>query len=142
MPESSPFGEESEIRLHFVQAIFSALTDNDSARLNDLLRSGVTTAEYVEAMNLYGSGATSVPGYSAASEPAASEAAADDVAERDFQAIKLLIGDRGLIGASGWADLFDGLSPERAAQLGALYDALPDGARAEYGLRYGRPGTT
>ncbi len=62
MSESSPFGDESEIRVEFVQAIFSAMTDNDAAKLNDLLRSGVTTAEYVEAMNLYGAGATSVPG--------------------------------------------------------------------------------
>jgi hypothetical protein len=134
MSESSPFGDESEIRIEFVQAIFSAMTDNDAAKLNDLLRSGVTTAEYVEAMNLYGEGATSVPA-SAASPPAAPPA------EPDFQAVKLLVGDRGLTGVTGWADLFDSLAPERAAQLGALYDALPDGARAEYDRRYGHPGS-
>ncbi len=42
---------------------------------------------------------------------------------------------------AGWADLFDSLAPERAVQLGTLYEALPDGARAEYDRRYGRPGS-
>ena len=143
MSESSPFGDEPEIRIEFVQAIFSAMTDNDAAKLNDLLRGGVTTAEYVEAMNLYGAGATSVPG-SAEAAPAATppaSAPAGDPPERDFQAVKLLIGERGLIGVAGWADLFDSLAPERAGQLGTLYDALPDGARAEYDRRYRRPGS-
>lgn len=38
-----------------------------------------------------------------------------------------------------WGQLFDDLTPERAARLGELYDALPDGARVEYDRRYGRP---
>ena len=38
-----------------------------------------------------------------------------------------------------WEQLFDDLTPERAARLGSLYDALPEGARAEYDRRYGRP---
>ena len=115
------------------------MTNNDAAKLNDLLRSGVTTAEYVEAMNLYGGGATSVPGLAEAEEAVPASPPAAEPAEPDFQAVKLLIGERGLIGVSGWADLFDSLAPERAAQLGTLYDALPDGARAEYDRRYGRP---
>ena len=51
MPESSLPGE-NEIRPDVVQAILSAMAGNDSAKLNDLLRSGVSTAEYVEAMSL------------------------------------------------------------------------------------------
>lgn len=38
-----------------------------------------------------------------------------------------------------WAQLFEDLTPERAARLRDLYDALPDGARAEYDRRYGPP---
>lgn len=49
-----------------------------------------------------------------------------------------LIGDRKLSEPT-WADLFDGLTPDRAEQLRDLYDALPDGARAEYDRRYGYP---
>ena len=37
------------------------------------------------------------------------------------------------------AELFDHLTPERAAALEDLYDVLPDGARAEWDSRYGRP---
>lgn len=36
--------------------------------------------------------------------------------------------------------LFDDLTPERAARLGELYEALPEGARAEYDRRYEPPG--
>ena len=54
MPESSLPGDEPEIRPEVVQAIFSAMADNNSAKLNDLLRSGVTTGEYLQAMNQYG----------------------------------------------------------------------------------------
>ena len=62
MPESSLPGDEPEIRPEVVQAIFSAMADNDSAKLNDLLRSGVTTGEYLQAMNQYGeSPATAEP---------------------------------------------------------------------------------
>ncbi len=38
-----------------------------------------------------------------------------------------------------WAQLFDDLTPDRAARLGELYDVLPDGARVEYDVRYGGP---
>jgi hypothetical protein len=40
---------------------------------------------------------------------------------------------------SSWEQLFDDLTPDRAARLGELYDVLPDGARTEYDRRYGRP---
>ena len=132
MPESSLPGDEPEIRPEVVQAIFSAMADNNSAKLNDLLRSGVTTGEYLQAMNQYGE--------SPASESPVSESAhvAPDNHQREFEAIKLLAGDRQLTDATGWPDLFDGLTPERAAQLRDLYHALPEGARAEYDRRYGR----
>ena len=132
MPESSLPGDEPEIRPEVVQAIFSAMADNDSAKLNDLLRSGVTTGEYLQAMNQYGE--------SPAGESPAGESAyvAPDDHQREFEAIKLLAGDRPLADATGWPDLFDGLTPERVAQLRDLYYALPEGARAEYDRRYGR----
>ena len=130
MPESSLPGDEPEIRPEVVQAIFSAMADNNSAKLNDLLRSGVTTGEYLQAMNQYGE--------SPAGESPSGEGAhvAPDSHQREFEAIKLLAGDRQLADATGWPDLFDGLTPERVAQLRDLYNALPEGARAEYDRRY------
>jgi len=58
---------------------------------------------------------------------------------RMVEAIRILAGDGGLAGQPTWANLFNMLTAERAAELAALYDALPDGARAEYEQRYGRP---
>jgi hypothetical protein len=132
MPESSLPGDEPEIRPEVVQAIFSAMADNNSAKLNDLLRSGVTTGEYLQAMNQYGE--------SPVSESPSGESAhvTPDNHQREFEAIKLLAGDRQLTDATGWPDLFDGLTPERVARLRDLYHALPEGARAEYDRRYGR----
>jgi hypothetical protein len=69
---------------------------------------------------------------------AASLGVSPGLRERELQAMQILIGDRKL-GEVTWADLFDGLTPERAGQIRDLYDALPDGARAEYDRRYGRP---
>ena len=132
MPESSLPGDEPEIRPEVVQAIFSAMADNDAAKLNDLLRSGVTTGEYLQAMNQYGE---SPAGESPAGE---STHLAPDDHQREFEAIKLLAGDRQLADATGWPDLFDGLTPDRIARLRDLYYALPEGARAEYDRRYGR----
>lgn len=54
--------------------------------------------------------------------------------------MQLLIGDRKLTKPT-WANLFDGLTAERAVRLRDLYDALPDGARAESDRRYGYPGS-
>ena len=108
------------------------MADNDAAKLNDLLRSGVTTGEYLQAMNQYGE---SPAGESPAGE---STHLAPDDHQREFKAIKLLAGDRQLANATGWPDLFDGLTPDRIARLRDLYYALPEGARAEYDRRYGR----
>ena len=95
MPESSLPGDEPEIRPEVVQAIFSAMADNDSDKLNDLLRSGVTTGEYLQAMNEYGE--------SPATQSPSSEGAhvAPDNYQREFEAIKLLAGDRQLTDATG-----------------------------------------
>jgi hypothetical protein len=122
---------ENEIRPDVVQAILSAMAGNDSAKLNDLLRSGVTTAEYVEAMSLYGESPTSLDGESADVTP--------DSHQQEFEALRLLAGDLLLTDATGWSDLFDGLTPERVLKLRELYDMLPRGAQAEYNRRYGRP---
>jgi hypothetical protein len=129
MPESLP--GESGIRPDMVQAVLRAMAGNDHATLNDLLRAGVTTAEYVEAMNAYGEGVT-VPDV----PPPPARA---DRRDRDFEVVKLLVGERMPDGATGWTDLFDALPLGRLPQLHGLYDALPDGARAEYDRRFGRP---
>ena len=129
MPESLPGA--SEMRPDVVQAVLRAMADNDHATLNDLLREGVTTAEYVEAMNAYGEGIT------APDLPAPPGRA--DRGDRDFEVVKLLVGERMPDGATGWPDLFDALPLGRLPQLHDLYDALPDGARAEYDRRFGRP---
>jgi hypothetical protein len=63
-----------------------------------------------------------------------------DHRERTLKAMQVLIGDRKLTEGTGWPELFDDLSPERAEQLRELYDALPDRGRIEYDRRYGRPG--
>jgi len=38
-----------------------------------------------------------------------------------------------------WRQLFDELPESSVSQLGELYDALPEGAQAEYARRYGAP---
>jgi hypothetical protein len=133
MPESLP--GESELRPDIVRAIIRAMADNDSATLNDLLRGGVTTAEYVAAMNAYGEGTTVVDVVADVPEPPSRR----DRSDRDFEVVKLLVGERMPEGATGWPDLFDALPLGRLPQLHELYDALPDGARAEYDRRFGPP---
>ena len=83
----------------------------------------ITTAERRQADELY----------------LASIIASSDQRERFVKAMQVLIGDRRYAAPPGWSGLFDSLTPERAAQLRDLYDALPDGARAEYDQRYGHP---
>ena len=38
-----------------------------------------------------------------------------------------------------WERLFDDLAPEAVAELGELYDVLPEGAQEEYARRFGVP---
>jgi hypothetical protein len=40
-----------------------------------------------------------------------------------------------------WERIFDDLTPDVHAELGAFYDALPAGAQEEYARRYGTPST-
>ena len=40
-----------------------------------------------------------------------------------------------------WRQLFDELPQSSVSELGELYDALPEGAQAEYARRYGAPVT-
>ena len=115
--------DQPRIRPEVVQAVFSALTDMDPGKLAALASSGVTRAERKPADELY----------------FASLLAGSDQQERRLDALRALIGDHELAESTGWSDLFDGLSPERAWELRGLYDALPDSARAEYDRRYGRP---
>jgi hypothetical protein len=120
--DGSPAGAP-EIRPEIVQALFSALTDMDPAKLAAVAETGITSAERKQAEDLFL--ASIIVGF--------------DQRERWLQAMDVLIGDRKLSDNPSWSDLFDDLTPERAAQLRDLYDALPDGARAEYDERYGRP---
>ena len=114
------------VRPEVVQAIFSALTDMDPGKLAPLEAAGIgiTPAEQRQADLLF----------------AASIEASFDQRERFVRAMEVLIGGRTFPEPPGWAELFDGLSPEGASELRGLYDALPDPGRAEYDRRYGRPG--
>ena len=103
--------------------MFSALTDLNPARLTPLAATGITDAKRKQAEDLL----------------AASILASQDQRERWLTAMQVLIGDRQFSEPPSWAELFDGLSPERASQLRELYDVLEEPARAEYDRRYGRP---
>jgi hypothetical protein len=122
MPEHD--ADQPPIRPEVVQAIFSALTDMDPAKLAPLETTGITPAERKQAEDLF----------------AASLNASREQRERRLKALQVLIGDRTFSSPPSWPELFDGLSPEGASELRDLYDAMSDGARAEYDRRYGRPG--
>jgi len=119
---SSP-GGQPQPRPDVVQALFSALIDMDPGELAKLAGAGITPDERRQAEDLF----------------AASIAASLPQRERFAEAMRVLIGDRKLQEGTTWQDLFDSLTPERTAALRDLYDALPDGARAEWDNRYGRP---
>jgi hypothetical protein len=119
---TQPNDPSGTVRPEVVQAIFSALIDMDPARLAPLAELGIAPAERKEAEDLY----------------LASMIARSDHLDRKGEVWELLI-SREWSSPPTWEQLFDELSPERAARLGELYDALPDGARIEYDRRYGRP---
>jgi hypothetical protein len=122
--DAEPFTPpEPAIRPDVVQALFSALIDMDPGKLAALAETGITAAERKQADELY----------------LASIIADFDQRERWLHAMEIIIGDRKLSDNPSWTDLFDDLTPERAAQLRDLYYAMPDGARDEYDKRYGRP---
>jgi hypothetical protein len=116
---------DSQPRPEVVEAIFSALTDMDPSKLDVLSESGVqiTPTERAAANDLY----------------LASLIAGIGHKERWLQAMQILLGDHRRTVPPSWAELFDELTADRAAQLRNLYDDLPDGARAEYDRRHGRP---
>lgn len=116
---------DSARRPEVVDAVYSALIEMNPAKLTALEKTGIriTEAERAAAEDLY----------------MASMLASLSHRERRLAALQLLAGGREIFGPPSWADLFDGLSPERAEQLRDLYDALPEGAQAEYDRRYGPP---
>lgn len=125
MPEYDQPGSEPEIRINVVEAVLSSLIDMDPARLALLAETGVTAAERAQADDLF----------------LASMSASAGHRERRAEAWDILMA-RQWPSPPTWEQLFDDLTPERAARLGDLYDALPDGARTEYNKRYGHPAGT
>jgi hypothetical protein len=121
MPERD--ADQPPVRPEVVQAIFSALIDMDLAKLAPLAEAGITPAERKQADELY----------------LASIIAGHDQRDRWLRTVEILIGGRTFSSPPSWPERFDGLSPEGAAKLRDLYDAMSDGARAEYDRRYGRP---
>jgi len=58
--------------------------------------------------------------------------------DRQTQAWELLV-TRAHEDPPSWSQLFDELPESSISQLAGLYDALPEGAQAEYARRYGAP---
>lgn len=117
---------DSELRPEVVDAVYTALLKMDPAPLLVLEEAGtgVTAAERAAAEDLYLN----------------SMLASHDHRERWLRSMQVLFGDRKFDHDPTWAELFDGLSPEAASELRDLYDALSDGARAEYDRWHGAPG--
>ena len=122
MPDHNPSGDEPAPRPEVIQAVLSALTDMDPAKLAPLQETGITAVERKQAEELF----------------ATTMLATSDHRRRRVEAWEVLIG-REWPAPPTWQEMFDELTPERAGRLRELYDALPDGARAEYDRRYGRP---
>jgi hypothetical protein len=114
--------EPEQVRPEVVQAVFDALSTMDLAKLAPLAETGITPAERRQAEDLW----------------LASQLASEDYREHQAEVWEVLIA-RQWSSPPSWEQLFDDLTPERAARLRDLYDALPDGARAEFDKRYGRP---
>lgn len=110
-------------RPDIVQALFSALIDMNPGELAKIAAAGITPAERRQAEDLY----------------TASIAASLPQRERFAEAMRVLIGDRKFPANVTWQEMFDTLTPQRAETLRGLYDALPDGGRAEWDRRYGKP---
>jgi len=117
-----PPGDQGDVRPDVVQAVFDALWSMDPAKLAPLAAKGITPAERRQADDLM----------------LAAMLATDEHQERTAEVWEVLI-TRQWSSPPSWAELFNDLTPERAARLRDLYDVFPDGARAEYDTRYGRP---
>jgi hypothetical protein len=113
---------DSEPRPEVIDALFDALYTMDPAKLHRAAELGATPTERQRADELF----------------LASKLAAQDHRARTIEAWGVLIA-RQWSSPPTWEQLFDDLTPDRAARLRDLYDALPDGARAEYDRRYGPP---
>ncbi|MGY1733216.1 hypothetical protein ACI798_17035 [Geodermatophilus sp. SYSU D01045] len=105
--------------------------------------------EVVEAIVavLHGADPSGLPPSATAEEKAAAKdrylsefAAERSKRDRQAQAWELLL-TRGYDEPPTWARLFDDLAPDAVAQLGELYDVLPEGAQEEYARRFGVPST-
>jgi len=107
-----------QVRPEVVEAIVTALQETDPSNLP----ADATRAEKDAAKDRYLSGVVA------------------ERAQRDRQhrAWELLL-TRGHEEPPSWEQLFDELSESSIAQLGELYDALPEGAQTEYARRYGAP---
>lgn len=114
----STSGSRSDV----IQAIYDTLITMDPARLTPLAELGATSSERAEAEALFLASKEAATGYQA----------------RRLEAWRLLVARR-YDAPPSWAQLFDDLSPDRHARLAELYDALPEGAQAEYDRRFGRP---
>lgn len=122
MPEHDLSGDEPVPRPEVIQAVLSALIDMDPAKLAPLRETGITAVERKQAEELF----------------ATTMLATADHRQRQIEAWEVLIG-RDWPAPPTWQEMFDELTLERADRLRELYDALPDGARAEYDRRYGHP---
>ena len=106
------------IRPHVVAAIVAALTATDPAGLP----ADATRAEKDSAQDLFFT----------------RTAAERDQRDRQSRAWELLL-TRSYAEPPTWDRLFDDLTAGAATELGELFDALPEGAQAEYARRYGAP---
>ncbi|SRR6266566_430721 len=122
MSERKPPDDAPAPRPEVIQAVLSALTDVDPAKPAPLLETGITAAERKQAEELF----------------LTTMLATADHRTRRVEAWEVLIA-REWHSPPTWQEMFDDLTPEQIARLCELYDALPDGARAEYDRRYGRP---
>jgi hypothetical protein len=112
--------ESQQIRPEVVAAIVAALQDTDPSNLP----ADATRAEKDAAKDQYFSGLVA------------------ERAQRDRQvrAWELLL-TRSHDEPPSWSQLFDELPESSLAELGELYDALPEGAQTEYTRRFGTPVT-
>lgn len=117
----------SEPRLEVIGAIFDALSTMDPAKAERVAQiaqeTGITAAERQRADELF----------------ASSLLAGWDHRQRVMAAWEVLI-ERPWPPDPTWEHIFDQLTPDQVARLRDLYDAMPDGARAEFDRRYGQPG--
>jgi hypothetical protein len=115
---------DEAIRPEVVDAILAALTKMDPAELAPLEVLGATPAETSAAHSLFAS--TLIAGQNSR--------------KRWLEAMDVLISTGVDFGTQpSWSDLYDALPESDVNRLRELYDVLPDGAREEFDLRYGRP---